>query len=93
MPPLAAQGRGEHARPFGPTRCGVGHADGGDHHRGALVAPTDDLEQQVGAVDRRVAELVDDQQAGFEVAAERFFRQQPLVSVSPPAGAAACQRP
>jgi hypothetical protein len=86
---LAAQGLSEHARPFGPTRCGAGRAVGGDLHRGVLVVPTDDLEHQVGDVDRQ---LVDDQQARFDVATERFFSQQPLVSVSPPAGAVACRR-
>src|SRR5262249_9940386 len=45
---------------------------GGDHHRPAFVAPADDLEQQIGAVlvDRQIAELVDDQQAGLEVATD-----------------------
>src|SRR5215472_11920205 len=47
-------------------------AVGGDHHRGALVALADDLEQQVGAVliDREVAELVDNQHGGLEVTLE-----------------------
>ena len=38
-------------------------AVGGDHHRGALVALADNLEQQVRAmlVDRKVSELIDDQ--------------------------------
>src|SRR5215471_10077294 len=47
-------------------------AVGGDHQRRALVALADNLEQQVGTVfvDRQVAELVDDKQAGLEVAAD-----------------------
>src|SRR5215813_766275 len=45
---------------------------GGDHHRRALVALADDLKQQIGTVliDRQVAELVDDQQVGLEIAAD-----------------------
>jgi hypothetical protein len=42
IPRLAAQGRGEHARPFGPARGGAGHAVAGDHHRGPLVVGCQD---------------------------------------------------
>lgn len=45
---------------------------GGDHHRSALVALADDLEPQICAVlvDRKVAELVDNQYGGLQVAVE-----------------------
>src|SRR5260370_33413256 len=54
---------------LGPVLVG---AVGGDHHRGALVALADDLEQQVCAVlvDRKVTELVDDQHGWLEGAVE-----------------------
>ena len=47
-------------------------AVGGDHHGGAFVALADDLEQQVGAVlvDGQVAEFVDDEEGGLEIAGE-----------------------
>src|SRR5882757_773872 len=47
-------------------------AVGGDHHRCALVALADDLEQQVCAVlvDRKVAELIDNQYGGLQIAVE-----------------------
>jgi hypothetical protein len=45
-------------------------AVGGDDHGGALVTLADDLEQQVGAVlvDGQVAEFVDDEKGGLEIA-------------------------
>ena len=72
MEDAVENGGGERAvvvEDLGPVLVG---AVGGDHHWGALVALTDDLEQQIGAVfvDRQIAELIDDQQAGFEVAAD-----------------------
>src|SRR6202158_6201753 len=56
-------GRGQRAVILEDLRPVFIGAVGGDHHRCALVALTDDLEQQVGAVlvDRKVAELVDDE--------------------------------
>src|SRR6202049_3902035 len=47
-------------------------AVGGDHHRSALVALADDLEQQVCAVlvDRKVTELIDNQYGGLQVTLE-----------------------
>ena len=52
---------GEHRPPFGhaPVR--------GDQHRARLVAPTDQLEEEVRGVgfQRQVAQLVDDQQLGL----------------------------
>src|SRR5215472_5521134 len=55
-------------------------AVGGDHHRRALVALADDLEEQIGAelVDGQVAELVDDEQAGLEITAD--------LALEPPSG-------
>src|SRR5262252_1433514 len=45
-------------------------AVGGDDHGRALVAPTDYLEEQVSTefIDRQIAELIDNKQAGLEVA-------------------------
>ena len=45
---------------------------GGDHHRRALVAPADDLEQQVRdvLVDWKVTELIDDEYGGLQVPVE-----------------------
>lgn len=48
----------------------------GEEHRPALVAATDDLEEQIGAgaVDRQVADLVDDQQLRRCVNLERLVQ-------------------
>src|SRR6266446_5022312 len=50
-------------------------AVGGDHHRGALVALADDLEQQICAVlvDGKVTELIDNQYGGLQVTLELAF--------------------
>ena len=51
------------------------YAIGGDRDRGAFVALADDLEQQVGPglVDGEIAEFVEDQQPGSDIASEVAF--------------------